>query len=173
MQFRILIFSIGVLAIAISSPARSQESTQVMLAAGLQHLETARTTRTDTGYAAAEERFTAFLAAEPMHARALVHRGEARIMRGALLIATSLPNALELFQSGMVDMDRAVSIAPEDLTVRVTRGLSYVEFPPYYNKQPVARKDLEAAVAHPQFSRLPEPLRDRVARTLQREARRP
>ena len=169
MQVRTLILSVGVL--AICSPALSQDSTQVMLAAGLQQLETARTTRTESGYAAAEERFTAFLAAEPMHARALVHRGEARIMRGVLLVATSLPNALEFFQSGMADMDRAVSIAPDDLTVRVTRGLSYVEFPPYYNKQPVARTDLETAVAHPQFSGLPQPLRDRVDTALQRAQR--
>jgi hypothetical protein len=169
MQLRTLVFIAGVL--AISSPAHSQEPTQVMLAAGLQHLETARTTRTDTGYAAAEERFTALLAVAPTHARALAHRGEARVMRGVLLIPTSLPSALEFFQSGMADMDRAVSIAPDDLTVRITRGISYVEFPPYYNKQPVARQDLEAAVAHPQFSGLPEHVRDRVVTALQRAQR--
>jgi hypothetical protein len=167
MQIRTLVLAvIGV--VVMCNPAQTQVSREAAFQSGLQQLEIARKARTEAGYAAAEQAFTAILALEPSHARALVHRGEARIMRGVILIPTALPSALELFQSGMADMDRAVSIAPDDLMVRVTRGLSYVEFPSYYNKHPVAQQDLEAAVAHPQFASLAQPLRDHVMKALQR-----
>ena len=166
MQFRRFLLAASI--VAVCHPLQSQDSSQGGFQEGLRQLEAARQARTVAAYASAEEIFTTLLAAEPTHARALVHRGETRILRGVILLATSLPQALELFQSGMADMDRAVSIAPDDVIVRVTRGLSYVEFPPYYNKQPVARHDLEVALAHPQFARLPQTLRDHVVKALQR-----
>ena len=166
MQFRTFLLAVSIL--AVSHPLTSQDSNQGALQEGVRQLETARKVPTDAAYTAAEEMFTALLEAEPAHARALVHRGEARIGRGVILLGTSMPQALELFQSGMADMDRAVSIAPDDVIVRVRRGLNYVEFPPYYNKQPVALHDLEVAVAHPHFAQLPQALRDRVVKALDR-----
>ncbi len=166
MQFRSFLLAVSIL--AVSHPLKSQDSNQGAFQEGVRQLETARKVRTDAAYAAAEEIFTTLLAAEPTHARALVHRGEARILRGVILLATSMPQALDLFQSGMADMDRAVSIAPDDVIVRVRRGLNYVEFPPYYNKQPVALQDLEVARAHPEFARLPQALQDRIVKALER-----
>jgi hypothetical protein len=112
-----------------SSPGYSQNSAQPILEAGLTQLEAARQTRTDAAYASAEEAFTGVLAAEPSNARALVYRGEARIMRGVLLVGTALPTALEYFQAGMADMDRAVSIAPNDVIVRIIRGIKIRKTP--------------------------------------------
>jgi hypothetical protein len=139
-----------------------------VLADGVKQLEGARQQRTEMAFASAEETFTKVLAVEPSNPRALVYRGEARIMRGVMLIRTSLPSALEHFQSGMADMDSAVSFAPDDVMVRIVRGLSYVEFPPFYNKQAVAREDLEAALAHPLYATLSQPLRDHVLKALER-----
>jgi hypothetical protein len=154
--------------LAIGSPAYPQSSPSDVLADGVKQLEGARQQRTEMAFASAEETFTKVLAVDPSNPRALVYRGEARIMRGVMLIRRSLPSALEHFQSGMADMDSAVSIAPDDVMVRIVRGLSYVEFPPFYNKQAVAREDLEAALAHPLYATLSQPLRDHVLKALER-----
>lgn len=157
-----------VILLATGPSAYSQNSVQPTLEAGLEQLAAARQTRTDAAYASAEEAFTGVLAAEPSNARALAYRGEARIMRGVMLIDTALPTALEYFQTGMSDMDRAVSIAPDDVIVRVIRGISYVEFPPYYNKRAVAREDLDVVLAHPAYGSLSETLRARVVKARNR-----
>jgi hypothetical protein len=157
-----------VILLTTGSSAYSQNSAHPTFAAGLEQLAAARQTRTDVAYASAEKAFTAVLAAEPSNARALVYRGEARIMRGVMLISTALPNALEHFQNGMADMDRAVSIAPDDVIVRAVRGTSYAEFPPYYNKRAVAREDLDVALAHPAYGGLSETLRARVVKARDR-----
>jgi hypothetical protein len=65
-------------------------------------------------------------------------------------------------------MDRAVSLAPTDLAIRVARGVTYAEFPDFYNKKVIARQDLETAVAHRDYARLPDALRARVERALKR-----
>jgi len=76
--------------------------------------------------------------------------------------------ASAFFDSGISDMDRAVSLSPIDLAVRSARGVTYAEFPDFYNKKAIARQDLEAAMAHPDYARLPEALRTRVERALKR-----
>ena len=68
----------------------------------------------------------------------------------------------------MKDMDRAVSLAPNDVKVRLARGLAYAAFPPYYGKADIGRDDLKAAVAQPQFTNLPEDQRNRVLQALEK-----
>jgi quinol monooxygenase YgiN len=139
-----------------------------LLGKGLEQLNAARAARTDAAYQAAEDTFTMLLVADPSHAQALAYRGSARVMRGVLSLSTSLQEAMKRFQSGMADMDRAVTLAPGDGMVRLTRGLSYIEFPPFYNKQGIAREDLEVATSHPDFETLPPALRRQAERALER-----
>jgi hypothetical protein len=87
-----------------------------------------------------------------------------------LALQTSFDTATTLFDAGIADMDRAVTLAPADLAVRVARGVTYAEFPDFYNKRAIARRDLEMAVAHSDYSRLPEALRARIERALKRTA---
>jgi DNA-binding LytR/AlgR family response regulator len=135
---------------------------------GMEQLRAARASRTDEGYRIAEETFSRVLASSPNHAHALVYRGEARIMRGVLALRTSFGSASTSFDSGISDMDRAVSLAPTDLSVRVARGVAYAEFPDFYNKKAIARQDLETAMAHPDYGSLPKALRSRVEHALKR-----
>jgi len=96
-------------------------------------------------------------------ARSLIHRAQDAMKRVATLAAQGqFVAATELVQAAMKDMDRAVSLAPNDLEVRLARGLAYAAFPPYYSKADIARDDLKSAVAEPQFANLPEDQRNRV-----------
>jgi heme-degrading monooxygenase HmoA len=163
------ILNVFVMAVALLAvPALAQQQAGQLLDRGLGQLNDARLNRTDTSYKAAEKTFTEILTSEDTHAQALVYRGEARIMRGVLALQTAPQTAATFFQEGMRDMDRAAALAPADLTVRVTRGLTYVEFPVYYNKRTVASEDLEAVVGHPDFGILPQALRDRIVNALER-----
>src|SRR5438876_3686207 len=100
-------------------------------------------------------------------ARSLIHQAQDAMKRVATLAAQGqFVAATELVQAAMKDMDRAVSLAPNDLEVRFARGLAYAAFPPYYGKADIARDDLKAAVAEPQFASLPEDQRNRVLQAL-------
>lgn len=149
------------------SPASTQVTSPDLLAKGIDQLATARAARTDDTYKAAEDTFSSLLASDPSHAQALAYRGSARVMRGVLSLSTSLKEAMERFQIGIADMDQAVALAPGDLMVRLTRGLSYVEFPPFYDKQKIAREDLEVVISHPKFGTLPASLRGHAEKALE------
>jgi hypothetical protein len=144
------------------------QDSAVLSREGMDQLRAARASHTDEAYRLAEETFSRVLASSPTHAHALVYRGEARIMRGVLALQASFDNATALFDAGIADMDQAVSVAPDDLAVRVARGVTYAEFPDFYNKRAIARQDLEMAVAHRDYMRLPENLRARMQRALKR-----
>lgn len=159
--------TIFVVAVLVSLRAVAQEPDKLNTE-GMDQLRAARASQTDDSYRAAEEAFSRVLASAPTHAHALVYRGEARIMRGVLALPASFDTAITLFAAGIADMDQAVSLAPRDLAVRVARGLTYVEFPDFYNKRSIARQDLQIAIAHPDYSHLPEALRTRIERALKR-----
>ena len=146
----------------------AQPSVELLVEDGIRHLQAARSKRTNELYQAAEDAFTAALTQNAHNGRALVHRGEARIGRGVITQQRSTAEAIKLFQAGMSDMDTAVSEHPNSLDVRITRGLTYLGFPEFYNKQPVAFDDLTAAVSLPEFAELPTPLADRVRSALER-----
>ena len=102
-------------------------------------------------------------------ARSLIHQAQDAMKRVAALAAQGqFVTATELVQAAMKDMDRAVSLAPNDPEVRIARGLAYAAFPPYYGKADIGRDDLKAAVAQPQFTNLPEDQRNRVLQALEK-----
>jgi tetratricopeptide (TPR) repeat protein len=134
---------------------------------GLQQLEAARTGFSDAAYQKAEDTLTKALEQNPSNARALIHRGEARMARVGILAAQSkFGPASELAQTAMADMDRAVSLAPKDLDVRLTRGFTYSAFPAYYDKAAIAREDLQIATRDPQFASLAKDLRSHALQAL-------
>jgi tetratricopeptide (TPR) repeat protein len=140
-----------------------------LVAIGLQQLDAARAAPSAAAFETAEATFTKVLAQDPDDPRALVHRGEARLARGGgLAAAGQISTAVAMIQAAMADMDRAVSLAPDQLDVRLTRGLAYAGFPAYYSKADTARADLEAARADRQFASLPEARRTRAMQALER-----
>jgi len=102
-------------------------------------------------------------------ARSLIHQAQDAMKRVAALAAQGqFVTATELVQAAMKDMDRAASLAPNDPEVRVVRGLAYAAFPAYYGKADIARDDLKAAVAQPQFANLSEDQRNQVLQALEK-----
>jgi heme-degrading monooxygenase HmoA len=96
-------------------------------------------------------------------ARALFQQGVDKLMRsGPLAQHGKFAEANALMQDGMAEMDRAMSLDPDRLELRLMRGMAYGSMPPFLNKTATARKDLEIAVGHPEFHNLPQDRRDRV-----------
>jgi hypothetical protein len=63
------------------------------------------------------------LAREPDHAEALVWRGDGRLfMAGQAFQRGDVAAAQKLFGEGLADMERAVALAPNDISVRVPRA---------------------------------------------------
>lgn len=157
--------SVSTLTHAQGSPTSQQQT----LDSGLQQLAAARATRSEAALGQAEAAFRKVLAQEPNNARALVHLGEVELFRGGRLAAQGqFGPATELIQSGIADMNRAVGIAPDQIEIRLTRGLSYAPFPAFYNLESVAREDLESTTRHPEFTALSQEVQDRVSQGLSR-----
>jgi tetratricopeptide (TPR) repeat protein len=163
-QFPLLVV-LACLAAPVLSAGAPQDDDQI--AAGLRQLDAAKTARSVQLLNEAEATFKGVVARQPENARALVHLGEVRLSQGGGLAAQGeYARANEVIQSATADMDRAVLLAPEDLDVRLTRGLAYGAFPPYLNKAAVARDDLQAAIRHARFPALPKDQRARAFQSL-------
>ena len=88
----------------------------------------------------------------PDHAQALVWHGAATI--GSFFMEAqkgNAPAAVPIFQKGAAEMDRAVSLAPDDIEVRIMRSVLYGpasrQFPPPLGRDMLekARTDLQHA----------------------------
>jgi heme-degrading monooxygenase HmoA len=101
--------------------------------------------------------------------KALFQHGVDKLQRsGSLAQQGKFAEANVLMQEGMAEMDRAVSLVPERLELRMMRGMVYGSMPPFLNKTGTAREDLEFAVGHPEFNNLAQDRRDRVLALLGR-----
>ena len=68
------------------------------------------------------------LAQNPDHAEALVWHGSGLIARaGTLFSAGDMPKGMEMYGKGLGEMARAVSLAPDNVGVRIPRGASLFE----------------------------------------------
>ena len=102
-------------------------------------------------------------------AKALFQQGIDKLKRsGPLAQQGKFAEANALMQDGMAEMDRAVSLAPDSLELRLMRGMMYGSMPPFLNKTGTAREDLDFAVGLPEFNNLPQDRRDRVLGLLER-----
>ena len=69
------------------------------------------------------------LAADPNHAEALVWRGDARLfMAGQAFQRGAIADGQALSAQGMADIDRAVSLAPDSISVRIPRATGLLPF---------------------------------------------
>ena len=68
------------------------------------------------------------LAANPAHAEAMVWHGAGLFVRAGLAFQKGdIPNGMELWKRGLGEMDKAVSLAPDDVAVRIPRGATLLE----------------------------------------------
>lgn len=148
--------------IAATLSAQTQ-SVDDLVAIGLRQLEAARAAGSEQGYQAADMIFAGILARDPNNPQALFARGQIEFARALPLAAQGkMGPSIELFQAGMADMDRAISVAPERLDLRLARGLAYANFPALYKLAGTVRDDLEIAVQHAGFRSLPSDQRARA-----------
>jgi hypothetical protein len=69
------------------------------------------------------------LSADPDHAEALVWRGDARLFRaGQAFQRGAVAEGQTLAAQGIADMDRAVSLAPDSIAVRIPRATGLLPF---------------------------------------------
>ena len=101
-------------------------------------------------------------------AKALFEQGAAKLQQaGSLAQQGKFGPANELIQAGFAEIDRAVSLSPDELEFRLKRGVAYGSMPPFLNKSAIAREDLQIAVRHPQFAELPQERQARARHVLQ------
>jgi signal transduction histidine kinase len=90
--------------------------------------------------AEAEKLFNQILAAEPENATALVYRGSLLGLKLGLRLVPPDRSLAALRQSN-ADLDRAVSLAPDDLEVRSIRGYSSLYTPSFVGRDRIAVED--------------------------------
>jgi tetratricopeptide (TPR) repeat protein len=89
------------------------------------------------------------LAGNPDHAPALVWHGSGLIYRSAAVFrAGDRAGALDLVDRGLAEMDRAVRLAPDDITVLIPRGATLLRLAETPAFAPRAAGWLDAAVAN-------------------------
>ena len=158
-------------ALWLTSTAFAAQATDSAIDRAVQLLATARANHDQNAFAEAEKAFREAVARDSDNARALVHLGEVKVTRGGQLAAAGqFAAATQMIEEGMADMNRAVMLAPSQLDVRLTRGLTYAAFPSFYNLAPEARADLGVVSRDPGFVGLTEAQRQRVTEMLGRVA---
>lgn len=87
-------------------------------------------------------------------------------VRKAAFHAASAQQAGVYTSRGFRFLDRAVTKYPDNLTARLNRGMTSAKVPDFMHKTAVARDDLRAAMARPEFAKLPSGLQASVKATL-------
>ncbi len=91
--------------------------------------------------------FTRFHQAHAPNAQSLVWQGSFKAMRAS--DETDIETRLNLLQSSMADMDRAVRLFRGDARTRAVRGISYSRFPAFLQMHAKAITDLETSLREP------------------------
>ena len=163
MRRPVIVFAGYLVLLARFSAGAQTPSLEDLVALGHRQLAEARTTPSELAFQTAEKTFEQVLAQQPDHPQALMSRGELRFLRARVLVVQGhIGPSVSLFQSGIADMDRAVTAAPNRLDLRLTRGFAYGPFPALYHLAPIVRVDLETAVRHAGFKALPADQQSRV-----------
>jgi tetratricopeptide (TPR) repeat protein len=104
---------------------------------------------------AVEKGFTCLdtlLTLDPANAVALAYRGSLWTMRGR--DASSPFTKMSDVENGIDEMDKAVDLAPENVAVRLTRGINSVRLPSMFNRLGTALKDFSYLLKQPSFPHL-------------------
>lgn len=155
------------LGFSLTAKAQTSSRTDESLRAAQQLLQTARVDGTSEAFQKAEDVLTEVLQAEPKNIKALLLRGQAQLEHsGSLARQGKFDDSGRLTNQATRDFDRAVSINPQDLQARLTRGMSYSQFPAFLNKVATAIEDLNAATRNEQFASLKTESQARIYRVL-------
>ena len=134
-----------------------------------QQLQEARKAGTDEAYVKAETTLTEALQLDPKNVEALTYRGLVKLDRSGWLAKQGRFDASgAVTNEAVADLDRAVSLNPNDYQARLMRGSSYAQFPSFLNKSTTAIEDLEVVTKHSQFASQSPEARARVQLTLGR-----
>jgi heme-degrading monooxygenase HmoA len=137
--------------------------TKDLLTRGRTQLVAARSANTEEAYVAAERVFDDAVKLDAKDSLALLYRGSAKMEHaGWLAQQGKFVPANELMSVACADLDAAVSMSPDNLQVRMTRGLMYGRFPAFLNKGPLGRQDLEAALKNATLDSQPKQMRAQV-----------
>lgn len=152
---------------AVTASAQTQVEVDVLVQRGRQQLLEARKAGTDEAYQKAETTFTEALQIDQTNIPALTYRGLTILDRSALMAKQGRFDVSGMLTNKAVaDLNRAVSLSPNDYHARLARGSTYAQFPPFLNKGPTAIEDLEVVTKHPQFASQSAEARARVQLTL-------
>src|ERR1700682_6654443 len=116
------------LMIIMTSTAYSQNKSELakFIAAGQQQLIAARTTNTEEGYHLAETTFERAVQLDAKEAIARVYLGLARMeLSGWIARQGRFGPSGEIMNRGVVDLDAAVALGPDNLQGRMLRRASY------------------------------------------------
>jgi tetratricopeptide (TPR) repeat protein len=80
---------------------------------------------------------------------ALAYRGSMWTLRA--LDSWWPPNKLKFFKQGTDEMDRAVELAPDNMMVRLIRGIDEMDLPEFASRLPTALEDFIVLLRHPDF----------------------
>lgn len=108
----------------------------------------------------AEELFESILQKKRDHVEALVYYGSLLTLKGR---DAFLPwNKLSYVEEGCDEMDKAVQLAPQNVTLRITRALNNINLPGFFNRQTYYLEDFEFIRNHPAFVSFPPDLQQRI-----------
>ena len=89
---------------------------------------------------------------EKTNSMALVYRGSLWTMRGR--DASDPFEKMKDVENGIDDMNKAVELAPDDISVRLVRGINSIQLPTFFNRLSTAIKDFSFLVEDPRLSHL-------------------
>ncbi len=100
----------------------------------------------DKGFACLDK----VLQIDPSNAAALVYRGSLWTLRArdAWWPFTKMKDV----DKGVDEMDKAVDLAPDNVTVRLVRGINSVQLPSMFHRLPIALKDFEYMMSDARFA---------------------
>jgi tetratricopeptide (TPR) repeat protein len=104
--------------------------------------------------------FDTVLVIEPSNALAWAYRGSLWTLRGR--DASDPMTKMGDVDKGTDEMDKAVDLAPDNITVRITRGVNSLHLPPMFKRLGTALKDFTYLLGHPGFSKFDTNLQSNI-----------
>jgi tetratricopeptide (TPR) repeat protein len=94
--------------------------------------------------------FDRILSTDTTNVFALAYRGDLWALRAR--DAWWPPNKWSYFRNGAADLDMAVGLAPDDMMIRLFRGMNALAAPGFLSRLPIALEDFIVLLKHPAFA---------------------
>jgi heme-degrading monooxygenase HmoA len=138
---------------AVTCTVLAAADTKDLIDQAKNQLQVARVQSTEEAYLTAEHTLETAVQQDGANPLARMYRGAVKMERAGWLAQKGrFGPANEVMTAACSDLDAAVAMAPDNVQVRLVRGLMYGRFPGFYNKGPVAKDDLETAIRSPRFA---------------------